>query len=116
MRQRLLIPLIIRRPQNSIQSLEGHGGLFLSQFHGSHHHHGLARTIGKAQLHLSLDGRGSHMFGIVDKGLAGFITRGEGASDGEFECLNDGGFATAIGTDDDGEGEAECDDLFFIFG
>lgn len=56
------------------------------------------------------------MFGIVDKGLAGFIPRGKGACDGEFECLDDGGFATAIGTDDDGEGEAECDDLFFVFG
>ena len=56
------------------------------------------------------------MFGIVDKGLAGFIPRGKRSSDGEFECLDDGGFAAAIGADDDCEGDAECYDLLVVFG
>lgn len=79
----------------TIEGLEGHVGLLLGDLHTSNDDHGVAGTVGKAQFDVGLDGSLIHTLGIMDKGLAGLVARGQTTGDGILERLDDGRLAAA---------------------
>ena len=81
---------------DTIEGLEGHVGLLLGDLHTPNDHHGIAGTVGEAKFDAGLDGGLIHAPGIMDKGLARLVARGQTTGDGILERLDDGRFAAAV--------------------
>ena len=74
----------IARPQGTIQLFEGQFRLGRRDLHRSDDDHGLPRSICETQLEIRFDYRQTNTSGIVHKGLAGGLPRGQRTAHGEF--------------------------------